>query len=207
VLFGLAIHRLGSWLSAQQSPPAALCRVLLLAAATVQILGFIYHPGRFDPSAATREARQQFEQQLAALPGDIYVLNHSYDAILAGKQPHAVLDAFGIIQDSPSSPMRDAYLADFQRAVDNHVYGGFVLDDTADTYKPGSSWMPADFLDQYPVRILANSTFTTGVLPQPEEKWIYLPCSVLDHDTSSFITPTTVVSYGNCPNAPSSKQN
>jgi hypothetical protein len=172
----------------------------------VQIFGFLYNPGRYVPSAAMRNDREKFEQQLSALPGDIYVINHSYDAILAGKTPHAILDAFGIIQDSPPSPMRDAYIAAFQRAVDAHVYNGFVLDDTADTYKPGAGWMPADFLEQYPVRLLADSAGAAGVTAQPEEKWIYFPCSVLDQDTGRFIAPDSVISYGDCPNAPSRRQ-
>ena len=50
---------------------------------------------------------------------------------------------------------------------------------------------PADFLEQYPVRLLAVSwANTAGQANQPEERWIYLPCSVLDHDTSAFITAT-----------------
>jgi hypothetical protein len=204
VLFGIAIHRLGSWLTTQPASAGQIGRVLLLSAATVQILGFLYHPGRFVPSAATRVARQQFEQQLSSLPGDIYVINHSYDAILAGKKPHAVIDAFGIIQDSPPSPLRDGYLQDFHRAIDHHEYGGFVLDSTADTFSPGAGWMPADFVQQYPVRLLAlNWEFGGGVFGQPEERWIYLPCSVLDQDTSAFIKPDSVVSFGTCPNAPS----
>ena len=67
--------------------------------------------------------------------------------------------------------------------------------------------MPADFLEQYPVRLLAVSwANTAGQANQPEERWIYLPCSVLDHDTSAFITPTSVVFFGNCPNATLLKQ-
>jgi hypothetical protein len=90
---------------------------------------------------------------------------------------------------------------------DWHIYSGFVLDDTADTYKPGSGWMPADFLEQYPVRLMADSwSYSAGTANQPQERWIYLPCSVLDRDTSSFITPESVVSFGSCPNAPSLKQ-
>jgi hypothetical protein len=123
VLFGIAIHRLSSWLMVQPAPASQVGRILLLGAASTQILGFLYHPGRFVPSAATRTARQQFEHQLGSLPGDIYVINHSYDAILAGKKAHAVIDAFGIIQDSPPSPVRDAYLEEFRRAIDNHEYG------------------------------------------------------------------------------------
>ena len=207
VIFGVALGRLSSWLSHLESPQTQICRVLLLGAAVVQILGFIYHPGRFVPSAATIEARQKFEQQLAALPGDIYVLNHSYDAIQAGKTPHAVIDAFGIILDRPPSPNRSAFIADFQHAVDNHVYSGFVLDDTVDTYNNAAGWIPADFAEQYPVRLLATGWSSTAGQPnQPEERWIYLPCSVLDQDTSSFIAPTSVVLYGDCPNAPSLKQ-
>jgi hypothetical protein len=199
VLFGIALGRFSRWLDALDFSSKALCQTLLLTAATVQIIGFIYHPGRFDPSDDSRRQRQAFEKQLSSLPGDIYVINHSYDAILAGKQPHAVIDAFGIIQDSPPSPLRNGYLAGFQRAVDTHVYSGFVLDDTAETYNPGSGWMPADFLQQYPVRLLAESYAVTGGTSQPEEHWIYLPCSVLDGDTSAFITPASTISYGSCP--------
>lgn len=207
VLFGLALARLGSWLSTQNSMNLQICRILLFCAAVVQILGFLYHPGRFVPSASSREGRQQFERQLSALPGDIYVINHSYDALLAGKTPHAVIDAFGIILDSPPSPLRSEYIQAFRSAVENHVYSGFVFDDTVDTYDNGAGWLPADFTQQYPVRLLATSfSIMAGTPNQPEERWIYLSCSVLDHDTSGFILPSSVVSYGDCPNAPSRKQ-
>jgi hypothetical protein len=207
VLFGIAIHRLGSWLMTRPAPLGQIGRVLLLGAATVQILGFLYHPGKFVPSRATRAARQQFEQQLSSLPGDIYVINHSYDAILAGKKPHAVSDAFGIILDSPPSPLRSEYVADFRQAVDHHVYSGFVFDDTVDSYNNDAGWLPDDFLQQYPVRLLATSwSATAGQANQPEERWIYLPCTALDQNPLSFIAPNSVVSYGDCPNAPSSKQ-
>lgn len=202
VLFGTSLGRLGQWLDTLRFPQIQICRILLLTAATIQIVGFFYHPSRFYPARATRDQRQAFENQLHALPGDIYVINHSYDAILAGKQPHAVIDAFGIIQDSPPSPLRTAFLNDFQHAVDAHVYNGFVLDATADTYKPGAGWMPADFLAQYPVRLLAKSN-DIQVNGQPVEQWIYLPCSALDSDTSKFITPDLIISYGSCANAPS----
>ena len=206
VLFGVCFHRLWLWLGSRQSSHAQLCRVLVLGAAVVQIIGFIYHPGRFVPSAATREARQKFERQLSAIPGDIYVINHSYDAILAGKKPHAVIDAFGAILASPPSAIRSAFIADLRRAFDTHIYGGIVLDDTVDTYNNDAGWLPADFLDQYPIRLLAFSwSNTAGQANQPEERWIYLPCSVLDGDTSNLITPTSVVSFGNCPNAPALK--
>jgi hypothetical protein len=208
VLFGVALARLASWLNNLKSPNAQLCRVLLFATATVQILGFLYHPGRFVPTATTIQARQKFEQQLAVLPGDVYVINHSYDALQAGKTPHAVIDAFGIILDSPPSPMRTAFIANFQRAVDDHVYSGFIFDDTVDSYNNASGWLPSDFAQQYPVRLLATGwSNTAGQSNQPEERWIYLPCSVLDHDTSGFITPTSVVTYAGCPNAPLGKSN
>ncbi|HEV2646333.1 MAG TPA: hypothetical protein VGU46_08225 [Acidobacteriaceae bacterium] len=202
VLFGIALARLMPRVGGMDSPQQKLCSTLLLGAACVQILGFLYHPGRYDPGAYAVEGRQKFEQQLSAIPGDVYVINHSYDAMLAGKQPHAVIDAFGIIQDSPPSAMRTAYLAAFHRAIDAHAYSAFVLDDTADTYKPGDGWMPADFADQYPVRLLAESASISGPGAPPVEKWIYLPCSALDGDTSGFIHAGSAISYGTCPKTP-----
>ncbi|HEY4381287.1 MAG TPA: hypothetical protein VGN01_13130 [Acidobacteriaceae bacterium] len=207
VLFGIGLARLRSWLTNFDAPAAHICRVLLLGAATVQIVCFVYHPGRYVPSKASIEARQQFEKQLGAIPGDVYIINHSYDAVLAGKKPHAVIDAFGIILDSPPSALRTAFIADFRRAVDSHVYGAFVFDDTVDTYDNTAGWLPSDFLQQYPVRLLAvNWSSTMGQSNQPEERWIYLPCSVLDQDTSGFITPTSVVVTKDCPNQSSLKQ-
>jgi hypothetical protein len=207
VLFGVGLHRLRSWLGSNQFPNAQRCQVLLLSAALVQIIGFIYHPGRYVPSAATREARQGFEKQLSSLPGDILVINHSYDAIQAGKNPHAVFDAFSIILYSPPSATRSAYIADLRRAFETHLYAGIVLDNTVDTYNNDADWLPADFLNLYPIRLLAVGwSNTAGQANQPEERWIYLPCSVLDRDSSSFITPTSIVSYGNCPNVPTLKQ-
>jgi hypothetical protein len=203
VLFGIALGRLIPWLARLESPQKTICMTLLLGAACVQLFGLVYHPGRYDAGPSAIQARMKFEQQLRSLPGDIYVVNHSYDAILAGKQPHAVIDAFGIILDSPPSAMRSAYVANFQHAIDAHVYSGFVLDDTAETYNPRDGWwMPADFLQQYPVRLLAEAASVSGPGNPPVEKWIYLPCSVLDQDTSSFITPASTVSYGSCTNVP-----
>jgi hypothetical protein len=199
VLFGLAFQRIAQSLRSSPSPHAQLGRVLLLSAALVQIAGLLYHPGRFIPGPALRQARERFEQQLRTIPGDIYVFNHSWDAVLAGKTPHAVPDAFGIIIDSPPSNLRTQYIADFQNAVDSHRYAGFVLDDTPDTFDPSGSWMPSDFLQQYPIRLLAESSYATAA-GQPVERWIYLPCSVLDQDTSAFITPTSTISYGSCRN-------
>jgi hypothetical protein len=202
VLFGIALGRLMPWVSRLDAPQQKLGRVLVLGAACVQILGFIYHPGRYDPGPSSREGRQRFERQLSLVPGDVYVINHSYDAILAGKQPHAVIDAFGIIQDSPPSAMRNAYLEALHQAIDSHVYSAFVLDDSADTYKPGAGWMPADFLEQYPIRVMAESASVSGPGNAPVERWIYLPCSALDQDMSGFLNSAGVVSYGTCANAP-----
>ena len=183
------------------STPAQVVRIMVLCAALVQLLSLVYTPGRYIPGADILNARRSFERQLASLPGDVFVINHSYDAIMAGKPPHAVIDAFGIIQDGHPSPLRSAYLDDMHRAIDNHVYSAIVLDDTAATHHPGAGWMPADFEAQYPVRILASSgpAYQSGGSPEPEETWIYLPCAALNQDTSAFITPDAVVSYDPAP--------
>jgi hypothetical protein len=202
VLFGICLHRLCLWLNSTAFPQADVCVVIVLAVAIVQFLILLYHPGRFVPSTQTQAARWSFEKELNSLPGDVYVLNHSYDAILAGKQPHAVVDAFGIIINMPPSLTRTAFIEEMKKAIDSHRYSAFVLDDDAAAYEPGVSWMPSDFVEQYPVQIRANGIDTPDVTgTQPKEKWIYLTCSDLDHDLNSIITSSTLISYGDCPNA------
>lgn len=201
VLSGIALGRLYRHLTSAQleAPVRDGLLALLFAAIAFQIIGPFYQTGLFVPGAEVRAARAAFEQQLAAIPGDVYVLNHSYDALLAGKQPHAVIDAFGIITDARPSPLRSQYIADFHAAVDSHRFSAFVLDGSPAMYSPGpNSWMPADFEQQYPLRLLAAGSFTRPTPDEPVEMWLYLPCSALTPALQPALALTPAVDYGTC---------
>ena len=163
VLFGVAIARLLEW-SVEQ--PRA--QVAVLAAVAVQLLAMIYNPGRFVPPADAVARSEQFVARLRALPGDVYVLNHSYDAVLAGKQPHAEGEALGAVLDARLGKTSADLRAELDAAMVSHRYTAVVVD--AQETK-GTAW---GFESAYPHEIsigLANYRYLTS---QPQ--WFLLPC-------------------------------
>jgi len=177
VLFGIAVSRLLNGLAHNASAQNQLAAAVVLAAAAVQLAMFIYNPGRYIPTRETLHTRMQFIDQLRAIPGEIYVVNHSWDNVMAGKQPHAEMEALGAVLDSPTGAVRIRLRAEMQQAVDTHRFAAFVLDGTAEGYPyTGKSWVPQDLYTQYPLAISAAGQDKPRFLTS-EPQWIYLPCN------------------------------
>jgi hypothetical protein len=137
----------------------------------------IYNPGRFVPPQDAVERSQQFVERLRALPGDVYVLNHSYDAVLAGKQPHAEGEALGAVLDAKLGKTSADLRAQLDAALAQHRYSAVVVD-ALET--KGTGW---GFEREYPLEIsvgLSNYRYLTS---QPQ--WFLLPC-----DTSAATIKT-----------------
>lgn len=205
ILFGLALARLLSWLEGQGSHYARLGIQLVLAAAIAQLIAHIYQPGRFDPAAAVRDDRAQLIAQLRAIPGDIYDLDHADNAIFAGKQPHAFINAFGLVTQGPPSQARTVFMQQLQQQVDARRFSAFVVDlPLTPDYLRGAG-LPVEILDNYPVIVVARGNAITDVTSmQPHEKWIYLPCDALHWDLSTIVPTGTSVLYGSCLTSPPS---
>ena len=163
VLFGVSIARLLDATEAQPRPAF----VVLLAVA-IQLASMIYNPGRFVPPPDARERSEQFVARLRALPGDVYVLNHSYDTLLAGKQPHAEGEALGAVLDADPKGLGAPLRAELNASMAQHRYSAVVVDalETKNT-----NW---GFERQYPLQIstgLSNYRYLTS-----EPQWFLLPC-------------------------------
>ena len=170
VLFGLAVARL---LDISQAQPRLQLAVLL--AVSVQLVAMIYNPGRLVPPADAVQRSQAFVERVRALPGDVYVLNHSYDAVLAGKQPHAEGEALGAVLDAKLGKTSADLRAELDVAMTSHRYSAVVVDalETRDT-----GW---GFEKQYPLEIstgLANYRYLTS-----EPQWFLLLCDSAEMKT------------------------
>jgi hypothetical protein len=165
VLFGVALARLLELAEEHSTPRLALA---VLLAAVVQLVAMIYNPGRFVPPQDAVDRSQQFVDRLRALPGDVYVLNHSYDAVLAGKQPHAEGEALGAVLDAKLGGTSAALRTQLDAAVTEHRYTAMVVDaqDTRDT-----GW---GFERSYPLEISAGLATYRYLTSQPQ--WFLLPC-------------------------------
>lgn len=165
VLFGVALARLLEFAEERRMPRMALA-VLLTAA--VQLAAMIYNPGRFVPPHDAVERSQAFVDRLHSLPGDVYVLNHSYDAVLAGKQPHAEGEALGAVLDAKLGSTSADLRAQLDAAMAEHRYSAVVVD-ALET--KGTGW---GFEREYPQEISVGLATYRYLTSQPQ--WFLLPC-------------------------------
>jgi hypothetical protein len=168
VLFGIALARLLDWAEQQASQKVkALSTPLILAVALAQLLALVYNPRPFIPPPAAVARTAGFIEQLRSIPGDVYVLNHSYDALLAGKQPHAEGEALGAVLDAKAGDVSAGLRAQLNSAVAAHQYAAIVIDDgdPADT-----AWK---FERSYPLEMSTELRGLRHFTSQPQ--WILLP--------------------------------
>jgi len=128
----------------------------------------IYNPGRFVPPQDAVERSQQFVDRLRALPGDVYVLNHSYDAVLAGKQPHAEGEALGAVLDAKLGGPSEALRTQFDAAIAEHRYSAVVVDTQE------AKGADVEFESAYPLEISSGLATYRYLTSQPQ--WFLLPC-------------------------------
>ena len=187
VLFGVAMARL---LDAGERSGAAQVSVMVMLAAAVQLFVLVYNPGRYLPTAEQRAATEQFIAQLRALPGDVYVIDHGYDAMLAGKQAHAQGEALGGVLDAPVSAQSEPVRDELEAAKREHRFSAVVVDTTEvkGTY---------DGFDQaYPLAIstsLGPYRYLTS-----QAQWFLLPCETPLALSRSLETAETVVVPRGC---------
>jgi hypothetical protein len=171
ILTGIAVHRLlERW---EQSPPMTVGQArisgaaLLWMAVTVQLMAHLYRPGQVLPMAGTLAGRQQFLEDLRATPGDVWVVNHSYDGLMAGKPMHAEMDALDAVLGRGYQPV----VQEFHRQISGQHFTAVVLDRSPESYAPLGVFTTPPFSDTYALRVMAPG----AEVDQPN--LVLLPCA------------------------------
>jgi len=192
LLFGMALARLLVAMKRGELGGAVWVNVLLLAV-VFQMASQIYSPGEFVLSASQRADRDKFEEQLRAIPGDVYVMNHSWDAVLAGKQPHAEGEAVGAVVDVGGADSA-AIIDEVRRATMGHKFAAIAIDAG---YRDNEKWLTPEELAEYPVHVTAWGSENPRVLTsQPVE--ILLPCSAIASGLAAKIAMPGNSPVANC---------
>jgi hypothetical protein len=207
ILFGLAIHRLLRW--ADQTLPADKARhapALLWLLVFIQLFSHVYQPGRFIPSSDALAYRKDLLHALATTPGDVWVVNHSFDGILAGKPIHPEMDALDVVLGRASStkaepaPMqnpKDTAAQDLLDDYRNERFTAIILDRPAESYAPEWAFNGADFTAHYPLRAIAIGSDQPNVIDQP--MLVYFPCSALHTPEIVRSLSTGFIDSSGCP--------
>lgn len=172
ILFGIAVHRILAWSEDLRSSPGAAAFVpgALFFFISAQLLVHLYRPSTFDPLPNTLKARAAFLDQLRSTPGDVWLVSHSFDGILAGKPVHAEIDALDAVlaREDPATTQ------EIEHAYKTHHFTAVVLDHPPTGYWPPWLFNGDLFTQNYPVTLYAPAgRFVEGDQPA----LFYLPCS------------------------------
>jgi hypothetical protein len=166
---------------------------VLLIAVAMQMVSQMYGPGQFVISAAARVDRDKFEEQLRAIPGDVYVVNHSWDAVMAGKQAHAEGEAVGAVVDAGGAQSA-AFKDELRAAMLGHKFAAIAIDGG---YRDYEKWLTPEELAEYPVHVAAwGSENPRALTSQPME--ILLPCPAIQSGLAAAIAMPGRTPVANC---------
>lgn len=196
VLAGLAVHRILSWLSGTSA--ALSTRHISLASAAVwlalsaQIFAHLYQPARWIPRPPALAYRNALIDAVRATPGDVWLVNHSWDGILAGKPVHPEMDALDAVLGRPYPPS----VAEYNSLIANRHFAAIITDRGAETYSPEGVFTSPAFQAAYGLRASAPGSDQPGVIDQPQLS--YLPCTVLGKSSVPLLPSGTVEDAAHC---------
>lgn len=103
--------------------------LMLAAAAAIQFLMLAYSPRYLVPTRAARLQGQQLLDRLGAIDGDIYIAEHPWYAVMAGKaapaHPMALSD---LMRAAGGEDIHEALAQEMRVAVEQEKYAAFVVD-------------------------------------------------------------------------------
>lgn len=184
LIAGVACSRLFAQTANQMAAPghspvarryARAGSALLLLAVEMQLAAHFYTPDELLPTSHELAARQAFEAQLRQISSPVLVLSHPEYAVMAGGPLYAGSESIGSVIGARHHAEGDDLIAQYAALVSGGTLNAIVLDYPAETYLAlPRSWMPADFLARYPLRVAALGAADGRFTSQPQ--WIYLPC-------------------------------
>jgi hypothetical protein len=203
ILAGLAIHRILNWLpssSANFTPRnIQLASIALWLALCTQLTAHVYQPARWIPQSYTLAYRNAVLDAVRSTPGDVWLVNHSYEGILAGKPVHPEMDALDAVLGLPYPPT----VAEFNRLIAERHFAAILTDYAPDSYLPSGTFTNTAFQTSYGLRVAAPGFNQPNVVDQPQ--FVFLPCADLAQTGIPLLPPGTFQDASYC-NASASPQ-
>ncbi len=197
VLAGVALHRCLEYVQRQpaqierQPEGAAVLRSVVWLLALLQLAAHLYRPAEI--RSGNLAARTAFLSALRATPGDVWVVDHPYDAILAGKPLHADMDALDAVLGRRYQPALDG----FHDLVGGGRLTAIVLDRSPDAYEPKGLFTSPPFSEVYRVPALTPGGAVSGEVDQP--LYTFLPCLLTSTPRSLTDLRGALVDRSACP--------
>jgi len=139
----------------------------------VQFGSLVYNPIDYIPGERDRNAGERLEDYLRAIPGDVYIPNHPYLAVQAGKRPYAHSMALRDVLKGDENSIKRHLLDEIDGAFTDHRFSAIVLDRR-------KWWLEEDVTENYcpkDTTLFSENAFwpVSGARTRPER--VFMRCS------------------------------
>jgi hypothetical protein len=130
ILFGLAAHKLLEQFQTASANKRKLMDISVCLVCMMQFARLIYYPLTQVPTREDLEAGWKLVHTIAQTEGDVYVAEHGYLAVLAGKHSYAHAIAIGSILRSSSEEAEARLIKEIWQAFQEEKFDMVILDST-----------------------------------------------------------------------------
>ena len=127
ILFGISLGWLYRWLSRQSGENWKIAVSCLLIATLIQVTAGISNPGRFRVNPEQTAAIASAIRAIQMVPGEVYVTQHPYYGVLAGKAAYADLVSIHDTARPANAEVRESLKAEVDSALRQH-FSAIVVD-------------------------------------------------------------------------------
>jgi hypothetical protein len=130
----------------------------------------VYNPFRFIPSAAMRQSGEALIARIAAIDGEVWVMQHPYYALLAGKQPSAQIAIVWHSRERGVLPLPD----DLVRRIQTRYYAAIISDESLfEIDPPLAELIAANYVRSEELAATESPPTLTGMAVRP--RVVYVP--------------------------------
>ncbi len=185
ILAGLSVHQLLAYSPHLPDGLARSLRVTVLAACVVQFAQLVYQPGLYVPTKDQTASAQRVVQQIAAMPGPIFVIHNVVDSGSSGKPGFANSMAMWDVIRADHGPAAQNLKAELIRSFQQKEYAG-VLSNSSPTdmdpvEEPYLTEINRAAAQAYPVEkpilnpVESMLFYSNPLTPQAKPNVLYLP--------------------------------
>jgi hypothetical protein len=173
ILFGLGVIEISRFAGSVLWNHHKTMQFYIYVICLIQFGSLVYNPSDCIPTENDGVAGERLVEYLSTFPGDVYVPNHPYLAVQAGKRPYAHGMAVRDVLKGEDSPVKQNLVAEIREAFTERRFSAVLLD-------RARWWLEKDITDNYcrkDTTLFSEYAFwpVSGARTRPER--VFLRCS------------------------------
>ncbi len=132
ILFGLGIQEALRSVEEMPDVKKPMIQSFIYLVCIVQFVSLTYNPLKLVPSQADLAAGKEFIEKLKSFPGEVFIPYHPYYAVMAGKNPYALIICMSDVPRGDNGPIAKNLVNQLKQALDEKLFSAVIVDSDLD---------------------------------------------------------------------------